>query len=356
MIANKHQPNTKKVIRFACLAMFLLLVVFGCSKKEGDKALSKDGKEKSAVVAKVGKSPITVSDFKSYLSNRSMPYRHQISKEDIEKRLDEIVLEEVLYQEALRLKLEQEPEMRERIRQMLSQKLIDEQINRKVWNRKIGEDELQAYYEKHRDEFNRPAQVRLADIFISVPPDATAEQRAELRKKAQTALSEALEVRGKRSGFGTLVRKYSDSHEKYRKGDTGFFDTEGKPGGIDKNLAAEAFKLERVGSMPEGVIETADGYHVVMLIGRRSAVQTPFERVRNQLEQRIRRESVTKARQDYVNGLKAGTKIQIDNRELDKVVAELSKPKPKPESKGKKPMVRSPVRPGMVEKPPPLNR
>jgi parvulin-like peptidyl-prolyl isomerase len=304
-----------------------MLVLTGCSEKEeGQTVLTeKDDKgQNPPVVARVGNSGITVSDFERYLAERPMPYGVEPSAGDLENRLDDMILQEVLYQEALRLKLDQDPELRARIRQMLGQKLIDEQINKKVWNREIGEQEIREYFERHLNEFNRPGQVRLADIFIAVPVDATDEEKAILRKKAQTVLTGALASRNKRNGFGKLISKYSDKHEKYEKGDTGFFDIKGQPVGIDAGMAEAAFELERVGDMPERLIETQQGYHIIMLTGRRSAIQISLDSVREQLKQRIRRESAAKTRQAYIESLMEKAAIQIDNRTVDKIAAEMS--------------------------------
>jgi parvulin-like peptidyl-prolyl isomerase len=315
----------KRVLILLFLASFLICP-FGCSREgEGEKSVVKEEGGESGVVAKVGNSRITVTDFRNYLSNRPMPYRSRVSKEDLEKRLNDMVLQEVLYQEALRLKLDQNPDVKRRIRQMLTQKLMDEQINKREWGREITEEVIQAYYDKHQAEFNRPAQFRLADVFIATPPGAGNEEREKLREKAEKVLAEALAVKGERRGFGSLIRKYSDTPENYRKGDTGFFDIEGQPVGIDKSLAQAAFKLERVGNMAEQVIETPGGFHVVMLIGKRSAIQRPLEAVRGQLEQRIRREAVTEARKAYIGSVTEKAEVEINPEVMTGILEELNK-------------------------------
>lgn len=303
---------------------FLAVLASGCSKKE-DKTASKDKAESGMVVANVGNRNITALDFERYFSTRTSPFRRQLSREDLDKRLDRLILEEVLYQEALRLKLDEDPEMHARIRQMFTQKLMDQQINQKEWNREITEGELQEHYDRHFEEFNRPAQVRLADILIAVPDGATAEERAVLRKKVHKILDEAMAVKEKRAGLRRLISRYSDTPEKYRKGDTGFFDIEGSPAGVDKSLAEAAFQLERIGSMAEHVIETPEGYHVVMLIGKRSAVKRPLDAVRNQIEQQMRRQAVTKARQGYIESIKKKAEIEIDTQVVATVLDKLNK-------------------------------
>lgn len=314
-----------------CITVFFALLAFGCTTKEdGSETVSKDKGEKLPVVAQIGNSSISTADFKSYLSQRSPSYRRQVSEESIKKRLDERILEEVLYKEALRLKLDQDPKVQNNIRIILNQKLIREQVIQKVGNRKIEEKELQEYYNQHTYEYNRPDQVRLADIFIAVPPDASVEKKAGLKNKAETVLSEALKTKGNKAGFIRLTGKYSDTHSKYTKGDTGFFDKEGKPVGINKTLAEAAFRLENNGSITDHVIETPDGYHVIMRTGKRFATHRPFNRVRNQLRQRIRREEIQKKRQDYIEDLKKNTNIQIDDTVIAEIVKEMQKAQKKP--------------------------
>ena len=326
-MAMEKQGRTFKT---AYLLVFIFVVLgffmVGCSKK--DEKQPADGKKKSdandsQVVAKIGNTPISAGDFKAYLSSRPMPFNYYSNADALKSKLDELVAEEVMYQEALRAKVDQDPQVMTKIRQIVSQKMIEDQVNRKVWTRAIEENELQEYYKQNESEFNRPEQVRVADIFVALPADATEEKKAELKKKAEEALAEASALNNKRSGFWQLVKKYSDPHEKYQNGDTGYFDVEGKPVGVDPKMAEVAFKLEENGRVSEKLIESADGYHVIMLTGKRPAVNKPLEDVKRQIEQRIRREELQKKRAEYIDGLKAQAKITIDDKVLSDVQKEM---------------------------------
>jgi parvulin-like peptidyl-prolyl isomerase len=323
MIPKKSSSKSQKIIFVVGMVALCISLAFGCSKNEEEnKRIAKGYANDFQVVAKIGEHKITEAEFRSYLSGRPV-FQSQVAKNELAKRLDALILEEVLYQEAIRQKLDQNPDIRSRIRQMLTQELIDEQVNDTEWHREITDEELQNYYDQHWYEFNRPEQVRLADIFLEVPTNATEDEQSEIRKKAEAILDKAFKARGARSGFGSLIRKHSDIPEKYSKGDTGFFDKEGKPIGIHQQLAEAAFRLERVGSMAENVIESSDGYHIIMLIGKRSAVHRPMELVRKDLIQRIRRESVVQARQKYIDSLRERARIQIDEQVMDSISNEL---------------------------------
>lgn len=304
--------------------LIILCVMFadGCSKKE-EKAGRVARTDDSPVVAKIGNGAVTLSDLKHYISDKSGAKLRGVTREMLDQWLDERVLEEVLYQEALRLGLDQQPEMQRDIRQMLTSRLMDDFMKKEVWSKEIEDAELQTYYDEHWSEFNRPEQVRIADVFIAIPENATNAQKAELREKAETVLSQAIALQTERFGFGNLVRDYSDTPKNYRKGDTGFFDEQGHPIGLDKALADAAFALQRVGSISDNVIESSDGYHIIMLTGKRSGVNIPLENVRQQLSQRIRREASEKAREAYLTGLRAKAVIKVDDEAMNRLAEEL---------------------------------
>lgn len=303
------------------------------------------------IVSQISNETISASDLKNYLSYRPLPQHSPITEKAVKKRLDEMIVGEILYQEALRLNIHRDSKIRRSIQQIVSQKLLEKQIDKQVWTRPIEEKELQAYYDEHKYEFDHPEQVRLADIFIEVPPNATRKQRAEKKKKAESSLAKALKLRDKRFGFGKLIRKYSDTHAKYPIGDTGYFDADGKPLGLDTKLTEEAFNLKGVSRVCDHVVETPDGYHVIMLIGKRPPVRRSLDNVKSEIKQRIRREEMTKARQSYIEGLRKKADIQIDDKVIAEIVKEL---KEAPQQQPSPEMKKVPPRPRQAGNPPPF--
>jgi peptidyl-prolyl cis-trans isomerase C len=274
------------------------------------------------VIAHVDDERIDVGYLTSYLSTRPGPAYSQVTVKTIEQRLEELVTSEVLYRQALRIGLDKEPEIRLRIQQILAQSLLEEKVNRPVHEQKITDQQLQAYYNEHINEFRRPAQVRLADILVSLDPVASSEQRMQKKAKAEEILAEILADGDKRLAFRKLMLKYSHSPEKYAKGSTGFFDIEGKPIGLDPNLARQAFKLNESGQVCQQVIEAADGYHIIMLTGKREPVNRPFEKVKERLRQRMYRERIELAQTEYIESLKQKCRIKINQDVLDELVRE----------------------------------
>lgn len=295
----------------------------GCTQSPDGQPAGGTTPAQKPVLATVGDRSITTGDLKDYLENRDMTGA-ATTLQEVEQHLEEMILDEVLYQEAIRRKLDEDPEIRERVRQLLTRKLLDEQVNKPWWNKRIPEEEIASYYEAHKDAFQRPEQVRLADIFIAVPADAHSAGRADAKKKAEAVLVEAVAAKNERNGFGLLIDKYSDTPASHRKGDTGFFDRGGKPAGIDPRVAEAAFSLERNGDIFDGVVEAADGFHVVMRIGRRAAVHTPLEKVRGRLAERIRREGMAKRRDAYLARIRQSSAVSIREEALSEVARKMA--------------------------------
>ncbi len=79
---------------------------------------------------------------------------------------------------------------------------------------------LRAYYQKHQADFGIPASVRLSQILIQVPEDASDEVRAATRKRAEDALKRD---RVRRVLRGCRQRAFSENpRAKANKGDVGF--------------------------------------------------------------------------------------------------------------------------------------
>lgn len=279
-----------------------------------------DSKSAEDILAQVDGEIIDVGYLKSYLSSRPGVAYSQVTGKTVEQRLEELIAGEVLCKEAVRIGLDRKPEIRLQIQQILAQNLLEEKINMPVREQKISDQELRAYYNAHADEFQRPAQVRLADIFISVEPAADSHERMQKKAKAEKILAEVLAHQGERLGFGKRILKYSDTPEEYPRGNTGFFDLQGKPIGLDSNLAREAFKLKKSGQICEQVVEAADGCHVIMLAARREPINQPFEKVKERLRLRLYRERIALQQAEYIESLRQKSKIKIHRDVFDQFV------------------------------------
>jgi parvulin-like peptidyl-prolyl isomerase len=269
-------------------------------------------------VARVNGSAIRRADLEGYLSLKARDRSRPLGPEQVRRRLDEMVRAEVLYLEALRTGVDRDPGVRQALRQIVVQKLLERAVDLPVAARAVGEDELRAFYEGHVGEYNRPAQVRLAEIFVAAPETGDAAARERGREKAEGILARALALQDPRFGFGELVAAESDKPVGHAAGDTGFFDRQGQPVGIASSLAEAAFRIGRTGEIAREVIGTPAGWHVVMLVGRRDALRRELadREVRAEIEERIRTEERSRRHDELVKDLMAKAEIRIEEDAL----------------------------------------
>jgi peptidyl-prolyl cis-trans isomerase D len=118
---------------------------------------------------------------------------------------------------------------------------------------KITPPELADYMQKHAGELLRPKVIRVRELFLALPPKASAADRARLEKKAQDLLLQAK----KGADFAQLVEKNSlDEASRTKGGDLGEVKRGDK--GADWDRVAFALKAGEI-----DLAITAKGYHLI---------------------------------------------------------------------------------------------
>jgi peptidyl-prolyl cis-trans isomerase D len=142
-----------------------------------------------------------------------------------------------------------------------------------------SDKEIKAYYERNRDRlFTHPEEVRARHILIAVPPDATPQQKAAAKAKAENIL-EQLKAG---ASFAKLAKKYSDDPgTKDNGGDLGYF-TEDQ---MVKPFAQAAFEM-RPGEML--VVKSQFGFHVIEVEDHKLAHIDTLKEVRPQIVEALR--------------------------------------------------------------------
>jgi len=164
----------------------------------------------------------------------------------------------------------------------------------------VTQQELQSYYQDHRDEYRVPEQVNVRHILIKTPlpgPDGKVDQKAvdAARAKAGDVLKQV-----KAGGnFADLAKKYSD--------DPGSAKTGGSIGWINRNsgLVPEfkqaAFALPKGGT--SGLVQTSYGFHIIHVDDKHDAQVKSLDDVKAQIEPLIKQQKAAQASQQEVEQL-----------------------------------------------------
>jgi peptidyl-prolyl cis-trans isomerase SurA len=174
-------------------------------------------------------------------------------------------------------------------------------LGREVYSRlQISNDEISKYYEAHKEEFNRPEELRVREILISSEGKEEAQIPA-LEKKAQEVLQKA------KSGekFDELAVKYSDGPTAKDGGDLGFFPR----GKMLKEIEDVAFKLRR--GQVSDIIRTKYGFVIVKVEEKHEAGIQKLDVVRNEISERIFEKKAQPAIQEYLTKLRKESFIEV---------------------------------------------
>jgi parvulin-like peptidyl-prolyl isomerase len=251
-------------------------------------AFAQNSKSKEVVVATINDKKITLEDFnKKFMEvqNKAVnpPTRAQF--------LEELVRFELGVLEAQKRGVDKDPIFQERIKQELYKVFLEKELGAKVQSTpEPSEKELEAFYKKNPE-------VRLSHILIEVRPGASAEQRAEAKKRATEIFEE---VKGSKRPFEELVRLYSDEPiSKQSGGDIGWQTGQVLMPSIYNS--ALQMKLNEI----RGLIDTQYGFHIIKLTGRRSFENANRKALRTALFDEKRRQIFN----DFFDRLKKTYKI-----------------------------------------------
>ena len=258
------------------------------------------------VLAKVGDRTITVGDFADRLASQSPYLRARFESPERRKEfLDNLVRFELLVYEAKRLGYGDEPEIVRARRNAMIQQMVKKEVDEPLEGLEITDEEVQAVYDANPLEFDRPGQVRASDIFI------------EDRARANELL-----VRAKKTdlaGFRKLAREESeDEKTKANGGDLHFFEATGE-GEPPAAIREAAFSLKTVGAVYPKLIENGNGFHIIMLTGKRPALKRTYEQAKRAIRHKLTRERKDAAMEALTKRLREEVEVQVDYAALESI-------------------------------------
>ena len=292
-------------------------------------------RDRGPVAATVNGQRIYFSEVEDYYARVPEPLRGQLTKDIV---LDQIISQEVLVQEARRLRITvSDRELDDLISDAITQsgwtpeqfnqiiaaqgmtmrdlkdlyrvslvieKLIDKEVLSQI---EIDDDEIVAYYDANIDSFEVASdQVRASHILVRVG------EQFRNQSEALLLIEEARERALDGEDFSELALEYSeDISVDDNQGDLGFFGR----GMMVQEFEDAAFSLA-VGEISEPVL-TDFGYHIIKVVERRNAGELKeFSEVQEQIRARLLEERQQSAVEQYIRELRENANIQKFTEEL----------------------------------------
>ena len=259
------------------LTMFLFLLslcVYG-------NALAQDD-----VLATIGDREVTMSDL-----NKTIGYLDSQKQQMIEQNpqlkeqlLRQLVQSIVLTDLAKKAGYDKKPDIIESLEFYKNNFLATEYVKMEIVDKiTVSEDDIRAYYDAHKDDFQTPEMIRVRHILIKVDPGASEEDKLKAKEKTEDILKKI------KSGedFAKLASELSDdTMTKPKGGDLGFMSR----GRLVKPFEDAAFAL-KPGEVSE-IVETQFGYHIIKAEEKKDAGVEPYETVKDRIQQRLLQERI----------------------------------------------------------------
>jgi peptidyl-prolyl cis-trans isomerase C len=266
-----------------------LLIGLGLGCDRGRKASIPGGRGGSlgdGVLAQVGDAQLTEDELQRIIPPE---LGEGLSGPEIRDVIERWVRNQLLYQRAQRDRLDQDPQVGARLRDLERDLLADELLQRELSRRvSVGAEELQAYYREHQDEYTQ--EVQLKQIVVN-----TREEAEEILQLLQAG-----------ANFEQLARQRSIDPTAARGGDLGF---------LGKDAMNAAFESHIFGQRPGaivGPIASTFGFHILKVAAQRPAADPiTFEAARDEIMHALLLEKQQAAQAALFGELRAATNVQI---------------------------------------------
>jgi peptidyl-prolyl cis-trans isomerase C len=244
------------------------------------------------VVAMINGRAITQPEFDVRWNDLSPATRARYEKEGGKRRfLDELIMRELLIQEARKQGLDQSDEIREKTQHYKEQLILDEVLKDRIKTKvDVSKEEMDAYFLKHAEQLLANPKVQVSIMLL---PNIYAAK--DLKRQVESG-----------GNFGKFAARYStDEKSRLKGGDLGPY----RKGLVEPDLD-EIVQTLRPGVISEPV-KTDRGYYLVKVSPLEPEILQADQATRERLRQELLAEKRRSRLDDMFSELKAGATIRL---------------------------------------------
>jgi peptidyl-prolyl cis-trans isomerase SurA len=180
---------------------------------------------------------------------------------------------------------------------MLTQEVIRREVGSHI---NIPNEEVKTYYDAHSQEFTRPEQVVLTEIFLSTEGKSP-EEMESVQKKTEDLRNRVV----KGDDFNEIAKRYSEGSTAKDGGDLGTF----QRGQLSPQLEAIVFKMEK--NQITDVIQTKTGFEVLKVENHFQAGLQPLDKVENEVMNKLYMEKMQPSMRTYLGELREESYVMV---------------------------------------------
>jgi len=181
---------------------------------------------------------------------------------------------------------------------LLTQEVVRREVGSHI---NIPGDEVKKYYDAHPQEFTRPEQVEISEIFLSTEGKSP-EEIESVQKKAEDLRNRVM----KGDDFNEIAKRYSEgSTAKDQGGSLGTF----KQSELAPQLEEVVFKMDK-GQITD-VIQTKTGFEILKVEAHFKAGLQPMDKVENEIMNRLYMQKMQPQMRDYLGQLREESYVMV---------------------------------------------
>ncbi len=250
----------------------------------------------SAELARINKTVITVEEFNKKFKDSLKFYQFKSpTKQGV---LEDLIKRELGIQEARRLGLDKDPETIERMNTVLYHALIEKKLSKEFEGIQITDEAAKDFYSKYPE-------VRSSHIFVSVRPDAPAEEEKKAKEKIKRIQKDYL--KDSKMSFSEIAQRYSEGIAAPMGGDIDY-QTKDR---LDPHYYDATIKLKTPGKISD-IIRTRFGFHIIKL----TAIKTWDDVDKAQVKRMLYDESRAEIFEKYMTQLRQQAKVSVKSELL----------------------------------------
>jgi len=307
-----------KALSLSCLAAVVALAA--CSRSSDKVTVDLRRPASGTPLATYAGSVLTVEDVNKTMGQLPpmvrMRFQSPAQKKEFVERL---ITLDLLAREAVREGHANDPDVVESLKNVLAQKVVkDERENKSPV---VTDEEVQAWYEGHTAEFTRPETWRLSAIFLALPVNDAAKDKAQMAK-AEKLLGQAQKLKADDfAGFGQLAKANSEDNSKAMEGDLRALTAAELSSRYGPEVAQAAASLKSPGDM-SGLVHSKNGVYILKLRGHTDTTVASLNDVKAQIRTRLQNEHRNQAYEKFIADLKVKAGVQVDEAALAKVIVD----------------------------------
>jgi len=187
--------------------------------------------------------------------------------------------------------------------QIITQQVIGKEVGSRLV---ISREEMQKYYDDHKNEMQQPEQIRLSEILVSTEKKGQKDSDEEKQLQAAQAKADDLvsQIR-KGASFEDVAKKNSDGPTAGQGGDLGYF----KRGTLAKELEDKTFAM-KPGDVSD-VIRTKQGFIILKVSQHQNAGIPSLAEIEPRVQDALYMQKLQPALRDYLAKLREEAFIYI---------------------------------------------